>query len=486
MTDPRSSATPSGATAMRAATVGGSPRAVVLVGGAAAPYSRAIRVARSLAGIGYRVEIAAIAAPGLPEREAVAAPAGSIELRRYRPSGIWAVLGRSAAIAARAGLPRSTDAPAGVGRKDRANGRAAAGRWVRRLATPLLELRRWLLWPHPVRGWWTTLLRDLPPADLYHACGVLALPPALTLRDRAPLGASGERPVVLYDAIDDVAGSNRTMTMPRPVRRLIAARERGWARRADARLTVNQTLASRLARRWATPGVAVVPNVPEQPDPALLAGARDRLHGLVKLPAEVRLVLFQGRLGPGRGLESAAEAVVAVPRAALVVVGFGPGFHEVAALDADPRFEGRHVTLPAVAPDELPGLTAGADVMVIPLPPISPNQRASTPNKFWEAIAVGVPVVVVRGLDELVALVQQHDLGVVAESASPADLAVAITAALERLDREGDAWRRAIAATSRERFGWPTARAAYLDLVRSVTPGAVLVDGPTAGAGSRR
>jgi glycosyltransferase involved in cell wall biosynthesis len=462
------------------------PRAVVLVGGPAAPYSRALRIARSLAGIGYAVEIAAIAARGLPEREtlgASGATTGPIERRRYRPSGIWAVLGRSGATGGSSPPARGT--AAGDRSGGRTGGRATLAQSLRRVATPFLEVRRWLLWPHPVRGWWATLSRDLPPADLYHACGVLGLPPALRQRDRASAGARQRRAVVIYDAIDDVAGSNRTMSMPPPVRRIIAKRERGWARRADGRVTVNQTLAARLAARWGTPAVAVVPNVPEEADPALVRGARDRLRAVAGLDASARIVLFQGRLGPGRGLEAAAEAVLAVPQAVLVILGFGAGFETTAARDVDPRFRGRHVTLPAVPPDELPGLTAGADVMVIPLPPISPNQRASTPNKFWEAIAVGVPVVVVRGLDELVAIVEEHDLGVVAASAAPGDLAVAISAALDRLDRDGDAWRTAIAATSRERFGWPSARAAYLDLVGRVTgepitgPVSSLPDSPT-------
>ena len=30
-----------------------------------------------------------------------------------------------------------------------------------------------------MRGWWRTLRRDLPPADLYHAFGILAIPVAL-------------------------------------------------------------------------------------------------------------------------------------------------------------------------------------------------------------------------------------------------------------------------------------------------------------------
>ncbi|MDQ1323839.1 MAG: hypothetical protein QG587_1174, partial [Chloroflexota bacterium] len=41
-------------------------RAVVLVGGPARPYSRALRIARTLAGEGYDVEIAAISVSGAP------------------------------------------------------------------------------------------------------------------------------------------------------------------------------------------------------------------------------------------------------------------------------------------------------------------------------------------------------------------------------------------------------------------------------------
>ena len=39
------------------------------------------------------------------------------------------------------------------------------------------------------------------------------------------------------------------------------------------------------------------------------------------------------------------------------------------ARDADPRFAGRHFTLPAVHPDELIAWTAAADVSLVPLPP---------------------------------------------------------------------------------------------------------------------
>jgi len=179
-----------------------------------------------------------------------------------------------------------------------------------------------------------------------------------------------------------------------------------------------------------------------------------------------RIVLFQGRLGPRLGLDPAAEAILAVPDATLVLMGFGRGLAASQARDREPRFAGRHVTLLAVSPDELADWTAGADVMLIPLPPDSPNQRGSTPNKFWEALAVGVPVVVVRGMTAMEDIVIEHDLGVVADSPSATDLAAAIQTVIARLDAEGSAWRAQIAETSRDLFSWPAAAAGYRGLAR--------------------
>lgn len=447
-------------------------RAVVLVGGPAAPYSRSLRIARALAAEGLAVEIAAVAAPGLPEREVVPPPTegsigapapdparvGPIELRRYRPSGPWAILGASEAAsgAATGGSVASTSGP---GRTLR--------RAARTLLLPVLVVRRWLAWPHAVRAWWATLARDLAPADLYHACGSLTIAAALAARERAPVGPSGSPARVIYDAIDDVAESNEALAVPAPVRSRNAATEAAWARAADAVITVNDALAARLAARWRLDRPPlVVANLPEPIGTEDVS--RDLIRAETGLPASTRIVLFQGRLGPGLGLDEAAEAVLRVPDAALVLLGFGRGMAASLARDRDPRYAGRHLTLPARHPDELLAWTASADVALIPLPPASVNQRLSTPNKLWEALAAGTPVVVVRGLEVMERLVEEHDLGAVAASTDPADLADAIRAVLDRLATEGDAWRARIAATSRDRFGWPAVAAAYRALVRTV------------------
>jgi glycosyltransferase involved in cell wall biosynthesis len=456
-------------------------RAVVLVGGPAAPYSRSVRIARALAAEGYAVEIAAVAAPGLPERQVVGpgrpGAAGEpepgiesrppIELRRYVPSGPWAVIGRSdaasGAFADVGGEPSRSDSDRSM---------------ARRLASPFLDLRRWLLWPHAVRGWWATLARDVAPADIYHACGSLTIAAALAARDRHPTGPSGRPARVIYDSVDIATESNTVTAMPSRVRHRIARTEAQWAAAADRIVTINEAFAERLTALWhPSQPIAVVPNIPEPPDPQLLADRPDLLRGAAGLPATTRVVVFQGRTGPDLGLEAAAEAIIGVPDAALVVLGFGRGMADARERDRDPRFAGRHVTLDARPADEVVVWVASADVCLIPLPPVSANQRLTTPNKFWEAVVAGTPIVVAAGLTTMASLVREHDLGAVAATAEPDDLAAAIRTILDRVaGADGAAWRARIADLASERFGWPPAATAYRSLVRSLS-GAPTNDG---------
>ncbi|MBA2382901.1 MAG: glycosyltransferase, partial [Chloroflexi bacterium] len=319
--------------------------------------------------------------------------------------------------------------------------------------------------------WWATLERELEPADLYHACGSLTVAAALAARERDR--RAGRRSVVVYDAIDDVIAGNNLLGAPGPARAMIQARERGWARAADARTTVNDALAGPLAARWETDLPIVIPNWPEQtlgPESA----PPDLIRTRLALPASTRVVVFQGRLGPNLGLDAAAEAILEVPDAVLCLIGFGRGLAASLARDADPRFAGRHMTLPAVHPDELLAWTASADVALVPLPPVSANQRASTPNKFWEAIAAGTPVVVGPGLPVMAEIVARYDLGVVARSLAPGDLAAALRKVLDVAPEAALARRRRIAASAREQFSWPIAAERY----RALVAGLGGLDGP--------
>jgi glycosyltransferase involved in cell wall biosynthesis len=179
-------------------------------------------------------------------------------------------------------------------------------------------------------------------------------------------------------------------------------------------------------------------------------------------------VLFLGRLGRERGLDEAAEAVLLAGDAALVMLGWGPWADELRARDADPRFLGRHFTLPPVHPDEVPAWTASADVSILAVPANSLNQRLSTPNKFWESLAAGTPVVIGRDLEVMRAVVEEGDLGAVANPSDPGDLARALGDVLNQAPEAYDAMRGRCVAVSRDRYSWERVVEPYLALVSAV------------------
>jgi len=420
-------------------------RAVVLVGNPARPYSRALRLGRALIDEGYDVEIAATHEEGAPLEE----HHGDIVLRRYPPSGRFAGLAASYGMRAPAATPaRRPPMPVRVFRTQRA------------------RLMEWFLWPQTVRGYWATLARKLEPADLYHACGALPIAAALAARSRDRKAGRSSR--VIFDVIDITLESNNVLRMPSLIRRLLARRERGWGRSADGHTAVNDAFADWAVDHWdLATRPKVVPNYPEPWTPP--AGPRpDRIRAATGLPPTTRICLFWGRLGPYVGLDQAAEAVLQVPDTALVLLGFGRGWEASVARDADPRYAGRHFTLPAVHPDELPSWVASADVAMNSLPPLSYSQRYTFLNKFFEAMTGGLPMVLGPDLPTMEAVLTKEDLGRVAASMDPIDIAAAIREILDLPEAERDAWRTRIAATARERYSWPIAAAAYRELVRSL------------------
>jgi glycosyltransferase involved in cell wall biosynthesis len=423
------------------------PRAVIFVGGPANPYSRATRLSRTLVDLGYDVEIAATVEGDTPADEWD----GPVHIRRYGWSGPFGRL-RSTYRGGEASVSPGARSSSPLTRVVRAIRRSALG---------------WVFWPHTVRGWWHTLERQLAPADLYHACGTLGLPAALAARDRDR--RAGRSSTVIHDVIDIVLESNNALGMPRLIRWLLFRRERAWVRAADAFVAVNEPFADRAVKLWSLPRrPTVVPNYPEPWTPP--DTPPDLIRQELGLPATTRICLFVGRLGPNLGLDEAAEAVLLIPDTALVLIGFGRGYAASVARDSDPRFQGRHFTLPARHPDELMPWVASADVAMVAQPPISYNQRYTTPNKFLEALAAGTPIVLSPDMPTTAAILEQEELGVIARSPGPADIAAAIRAILDRPAEERAAWRRRIQAVARERYSWPIAAEAYAGLVRSLGP----------------
>jgi glycosyltransferase involved in cell wall biosynthesis len=251
---------------------------------------------------------------------------------------------------------------------------------------------------------------------------------------------------------------------------VVRARERAWARAAAQVVTVNDGLADVLEDRLGAGRPVVVMNCPPRwtpPDPP-----ERRFHGRLGLPADRRVVLYHGGLVPERGIEQLLAAVPALPDDAVVVLlGYGPLRDELVARTAQPGLAGRVHVLDAVPPTELLDWVAGADVVVAAIQPSTLNHRLSTPNKLFEALAAGVPVVAsdFEAMRSIVVDDPDGPLGAVCDPTDPGALAGAVREVLSLEPAAAADLRARCLRAAHARYSWETQLGTLVGLYGSIT-----------------
>ena len=335
-----------------------------------------------------------------------------------------------------------------------------------RLPTPRRQgTIEWLLWwRRSAMGWAVAAVDAVPLADVYHGHDMTGLAAA------ARAGRIHGRKVV-YDSHEIYLDAGSNAARPRWAKVIVGAVERRWARRATALVTVNHAYAGVLEQRFGRRGFVVVHNCPPRwtPEPG-----PDRLRAAAGIGPSERVVLYHGLFGRDRGIEQLAEAMLqpGLEAAHLVLLGYGPLEPALQALSGEPRFGGRVHIVAAVPPDSLLGWIATADVNAVPLQPTTLNHRLCTPNKLFESIAAGVPVVVsdFPVMHDMVMGDPAGPLGAVCDPASPASIASAIRSILERPDEERSALRARCRLAAGERWNWETESQQLLSLYESLVP----------------
>jgi glycosyltransferase involved in cell wall biosynthesis len=281
------------------------------------------------------------------------------------------------------------------------------------------------------------------------------LPVALHLRRQ--LGGR-----VVYDSRDISVESGRYVRLPGPWRRLLARRERVWARRADAIVTVNRPYAAHLRKAFGRDPLIVF-NGPlpfDPPDPP-----EHRFHARLDLPVSDRIVLMVGAVVAHRGIEVACAAIGEVPDATLVVIGDGEAKERLEAAARTMPHGGRIQFMPGMPPDELLGWTASADVALMPIQPSTLNHRLTTPTRLFDAMGAGVPVVA-SDLPGMAEIVLETGIGVLVDPTSPASVAAGIREVLDASPEERAAYREASLAAARGPYAWSRGVSRLLELYR--------------------
>jgi len=285
-----------------------------------------------------------------------------------------------------------------------------------------------------------------PLADLIHGMAYMGIPVAHAIADQQ-LGD----PRVIYDARDIYMDAANLARMRGPVRWVIAREEKRWARRADRVVTVNEPYAEVMASRFGVPKPLIVLNCsyrftpPEPPE--------RRFHDHLGLPASTRVVLYQGGFSLDRGIEQLFDAIRAIDDATLVLMGYGLQEEAYREQAGSIELRDRVRIMPAVPPAELLSWVASADVVAMPIQPTTLNHRLTTPNKLFEAMAAGVPVVA-SDLPGMAPIVKETGAGLVVDPTDPAAIAAACREILDASPEERAAWRRRALEAAHRTYNW--------------------------------
>jgi O-antigen/teichoic acid export membrane protein len=300
-----------------------------------------------------------------------------------------------------------------------------------------------------VRGTLALLSRR---ADIYHAHDFEALPACYIV-------AALRRKRLVYDAHElPLVDPNitRWRLLSAVTRRILGT----MIPNCTSVITVSPPIAYDIQRRYGGGMPGVVRNIPayQVPTPS------DRLRKSLGLGRATRIALYQGNLQADRGLDVLVRAAKYLqPNIVIIMMGRGPLRSELEALTSHEQLRGRVMLAPPVPYAELLTWTASADIGLIVNPPwFSPNVRMCLPNKLFEYLMAGVPVLTSR-LDAVEELVSTHDVGRVVDPLEPEVIGQAINAMCGDVDALAKMRSNAL-AVSQHQLRWEVEQQRLLEI----------------------
>jgi glycosyltransferase involved in cell wall biosynthesis len=326
-----------------------------------------------------------------------------------------------------------------------------------------LVSRRWPRWTRPARFieavWKTFRAAYAEDADIYNP------------RDIYPLLVSWaasrlRHSVYVYDSDELNLYRNWPWARKRWWKVLAKAYEGFFIRRAAANITSDEGRADILVETYGIARPTVVRNVPDR----LESVKSDDSFRAAALGDARYLLIYQGIFVPNRGLLELVEAMTALTDCALAFVGYGqlrPAIEDrIGALSLGARVS----VFDAVPQDTMLRYTASADIGVIPIVGSCLSYRYAAPNKLFEDMMVGVPVVA-TDLPDMAAVVTAERIGsLIGDPTDPASIASAVRSLLD-----GEEPLSSIGARAREaalaRYNWQIEAPRLREVYSRICPG---------------
>jgi len=304
------------------------------------------------------------------------------------------------------------------------------------------------------RSW--QILKD-EPADIYHSHDLNTLPSGYMARRR-----TGGK--LVYDSHELFTELHYIHHMERRIFRWL---ERYLIHRADAVIITNEFAANELSKRYGIDLPVVVRNCPP------IAKQGDKYHnsslrGDLNINDTVPIIVHVGIYSKSRGGQKLISATPILNHGVVVFLGWSAGKEEGELQDLvkQMKLDEKVFFVPPVAPEQVVGYISSAQVGVVLFRNVSLNHYYVTPNKLWECMSAGLPVVS-SNFPALKSIVEGYHFGKTCNPEDPEDIAAAINWVLADKKRYNEMRRNALKAA--KIFNWENESKKLLEVYRRLS-----------------
>jgi len=223
--------------------------------------------------------------------------------------------------------------------------------------------------------------------DFVHCHDVYTLP----IGERI-IGKLGKENIkLIYDSHELWSQASNNITMPKSLLYIQNSIEKKVIKKCDSIITVSPSIVKYLKKVYnLQKSPILIRNIP-----FLYKNVKKEklFHKQFKLDETKKILIYQGVISKGRGIEKLIEAMKSVDeKIVFVVLGNGSMVESYKKYVKELNLENRVYFHPAVSPDVLVKYTASADLGVSMIKNICLSYYYSLPNKMFEYIQAEIPV----------------------------------------------------------------------------------------------
>jgi glycosyltransferase involved in cell wall biosynthesis len=232
----------------------------------------------------------------------------------------------------------------------------------------------------------------------------------------------------------------------------------------DKVITINHSIATELCKQYGINNVEVVHNAEK------IIHSNEHVISKIKtqigIKKDIRILLYQGSITEQHNLEVLVDAISLLDREDLhlLYLGDGPYVKTLKKYINKKQLSSKIHYHPAVSQDKLMQYTVVADIGIIPYQPTCLNNYLCTPNKLFEYISAGLPIIA-TDLPELRKFVHNNQIGLVGNTSA----AIAIAHMLsEMLEPQSYAFFKKNVIALREKIDWETEAATLIKIYQDL------------------